>query len=65
MEDRLGRLQVPNDDFTVFTCACENVRHNPIPTNCRDMASFVEVWLAWLELDWLLEVLGDVLNEHF
>lgn len=29
------------------------------------MTSLVEVWLAWLEFNWLFEVLGDVLNQYF
>ena len=29
------------------------------------MTSLVEVWFAWLEFNWLFEVLGDVLNQYF
>ena len=39
------------------------MRHNTIPANRCDVATLVEVGLTWLELDWLLEVLRDVLDE--
>ncbi len=41
------------------------MRHDSIPANCGDVAAFMEVWLAWLELGGFLYVLRDVLDEDF
>lgn len=65
LEDGLGGHEIPDDNFSVFTCTGENVRHNSVPADCRDVAAFVEVGLTWLELDWLFQVLGNVLDEDF
>ena len=54
LEDWLGGLEVPDNDFAILTCAWKDVGHNSVPADCSDVTTFVEVWLSGLKLRGLL-----------
>ena len=40
------------------------MRDNSVPADSGDVTALMEVGLARLELVWLLDVLGDILDKH-
>ena len=65
LEDGLGGFQVPNYNLSIFAGTSQNVRHNSVPADSRDVGTFVEIWLSRLKLDWLFQRLADVLDQYF
>lgn len=65
LEDGLRCLEVPDDNFAILACTGEDVRHNPVPADSRDVATFVVVGLTGLELTRLAQVLRNILNKDF
>ena len=55
LEDGLGSLQIPNHNLAVLTGTSQNVWHNSIPADRRDVGALVEIRLSWLEFDGLLQ----------
>ena len=65
LENWLWLLQVPNNNFSIFACTCQNMWDNSIPADRCNSMTFMEVWLTRLELCWLLDILRDILYEDF
>ena len=57
MENRLGSLQIPDNDLSILAGTGKNVRYNSVPADGCDGAALMEVGLARLELAGLLDVL--------
>ena len=56
LENRLGLLQVPNHNLSIFARTCKNMRHHSIPADRSNEVAIMEVGLARLELGWLFQV---------
>ena len=58
-------LEVPNNNFTVFTSTCKDVLHNSVPAYGSYPWTFVIIWYSRCKYGRLLQVLFNILNEHF
>ena len=65
VEDRFVYLQIPNYDLSIFTRTGQNVGHDSVPADGGDSWTFMVIWYTWFENTWVLDVGGNVLNQHF
>ena len=64
-KDWLVHFKIPHDNFSVFTCTCQDVRHNPVPAYWSDSRTFMMVWHTWLKHIGCFKVGRDILDQHF